>query len=129
MTTERLTNHPEEAAVRVPLELYMRGHADDNADHMRAAFMPTARLESVREGPLTSWDVDFYCQRFKHQLAADEAKRRRRIDALDITGTAAMAKVTLEHGPVTFIDYFVLIKADAGWKIASKTFHAQPGAA
>lgn len=119
-----LTHHPEEAAVRVPLELYMRGHAEDNAAHMRAAFLPTARLDSVREGPLTSWDVDYYCQRFKNQPAADEAMRRRSIDALDITGTAAMAKVTLVHGAVTFTDYFVLIKTDAGWKIASKTFHA-----
>ena len=126
MTTERLTNHPEEAAVRVPLELYMRGHAEDNADHMRSAFMPTARLESVREGPLTSWDVDFYCQRFKSQPAADEAQRRRSIDALDITGTAAMAKVTLYHGAVTFTDYFVLLKTEQGWKIANKAFHAQP---
>ena len=119
-----LTHHPEEAAVRVPLELYMRGHAEDDAAHMRAAFLPTARLDSVREGPLTSWDVDYYCQRFKNQPAADEAMRRRSIDALDITGTAAMAKVTLVHGAVTFTDYFVLIKTDAGWKIASKTFHA-----
>lgn len=129
MTTaapERLTTHPEETAVRLPLELYMRGHAEDNADHMRAAFMPTARLESVREGPLTSWTLDFYCQRFKNQPAADEAQRRRTIDWLDITGTSAMAKVTLEHGAVTFTDYFVLLKTEAGWKIANKAFHAQP---
>ena len=129
MTTvapERLTTHPEEAAVRLPLELYMRGHAEDNADHMRAAFMPTARLESVREGPLTSWTLDFYCQRFKNTPAADEAQRRRTIDWLDITGTSAMAKVTLEHGAVTFTDYFVLLKTEAGWKIANKAFHAQP---
>ena len=124
--TERLTTHPEEAAVRLPLELYMRGHAEDNADHMRAAFMPTARLESVREGPLTSWTLDFYCQRFKNTPAADEAQRRRTIDWLDITGTSAMAKVTLEHGAVTFTDYFVLLKTEAGWKIANKAFHAQP---
>lgn len=121
--------HPEDAAARVPLELYMRGHAEDKAEHMRAAFLPTARLDSVREGPLTSWTLDFYCQRFKNQPAADEASRRRRIDSLDITGTAAMARVTLEHGPVTFTDYFVLIKTDAGWKIASKTFHAQASGA
>ncbi|MEX8191786.1 nuclear transport factor 2 family protein [Comamonas guangdongensis] len=126
MTTERLTNHPEEAAVRAPLELYMRGHAEDNAEHMRAAFMPTARLESVREGPLTSWDLDFYCQRFKNTPAADEATRRRTIDYLDIVGTAAMAKVTLHHGAVTFTDYFVLLKTEQGWKIANKAFHAQP---
>ena len=125
MTPDRLTNHPEETAVRIPLELYMRGHAEDNAAHMRAAFLPTARLESVREGPLTSWDVDFYCQRFKQQPAADEANRRRTIDTLDIVGTAAMAKVTLEHGSVTFTDYFVLLKTEQGWKIANKAFHAQ----
>ncbi|MEQ6437914.1 nuclear transport factor 2 family protein [Comamonas sp. w2-DMI] len=124
--TDRLTNHPEEAAVRVPLELYMRGHAEDNAEHMRAAFMPTARLESVREGPLTSWDLDFYCQRFKNTPAADEATRRRTIDYLDIVGTAAMAKVTLHHGAVTFTDYFLLLKTEQGWKIANKAFHAQP---
>ena len=120
-----LTHHPEEAAVRVPLDLYMRGHAEDDAAHMRAAFLPTARLDSVREGPLTSWDVDYYCQRFKNQPAADEAMRRRSIDALDITGTAAMAKVTLYHGAVTFTDYFVLLKTEQGWKIANKAFHAQ----
>ena len=125
-TQKNLTNNPEEAAVRVPLELYMRGHAEDNAEHMRAAFMPTARLESVREGPLTSWDVDFYCQRFKNTPAADEATRVRTIDALDIHGTAASAKVTLVHGNITFIDYFVLLKTEGGWKIANKAFHAQP---
>ena len=124
-TSQRLTNHPEEAAVRVPLELYMRGHAEDDAQHMRAAFMPTARLESVREGPLASWDLDFYCQRFKNTPAPDEATRRRSIDWLDITGTAAMAKVTLVHGSVTFTDYFVLLKTEQGWKIANKAFHAQ----
>ncbi len=126
MLFQPLTTHPEEEAVRVPLALYMRGHAEDNAAHMRAAFLPTARLESMREGVLTSWDVDFYCQRFKNQPAADEAQRRRRIDSLDIVGTAAMAKVTLEHGFATFTDYFVLLKTADGWKIANKAFHADP---
>jgi hypothetical protein len=125
MTPQPLTQHPEEAAVRLPLELYMRGHAEDNAAHMRSAFMPTARLESVREGPLTSWDLDFYCQRFKNTPAPDESTRRRSIDALDITGTSAMAKVTLEHGSATFTDYFLLLKTEQGWKIANKAFHAQ----
>jgi hypothetical protein len=124
--TDRSTTHPEEAAARVPLELYMRGHAEDNAAHMRAAFLPTARIESVRGGPLTSWTLDVYCQRFKGQPAPDEAQRRRTIDALDIHGTAASARVTLVHGGVTFTDYFVLLKTEGGWKIASKTFHADP---
>ena len=60
-----LTHHPEEAAVRVPLEHYMQGHATDDSAHMRQAFMPSAHIESVREGPLTSWTLEEYCKRFK----------------------------------------------------------------
>lgn len=123
---KRFTNNPEEQAVRVPLENYMQGHATDNPEYMRKAFMPTAHIESVREGPLTSWTLDTYCQRFKGTPAADEATRCRTIDAIDIGGTAASAKITLVHGNITFIDYFVLLKTEDGWRIANKAFHAQP---
>ena len=121
----RLTDSPEEQAVRVPLEHYMQGHATNNPEFMRKAFMPTAHIESVREGPLTSWTLDTYCQRFKGTPAVDEAARRRSIDTIDIGGTAASAKITLVHGNITFIDYFVLLKTEQGWKIANKAFHAQ----
>ena len=106
MTTAnpRLTDHPEEAAVRVPLELYMRGHAEDNSAHMRAAFMPTARIESVREGPLTSWDIDTYCARFKGQPAADEhgaggdpARLRARYRDFKTTQNEAPARLIETH--------------------------------
>ena len=116
----------DQAAVRIPLEQYIQGHATDDSACMRAAFLPTARIESVREGPVTSWTLDQYCQRFQGRPAADEASRRRTIDAVDVTGTAASARITLVHGPVTFTDYFVLLRTEQGWKIASKTFHAEP---
>ena len=122
---QRLTDHPEEQAVRVPLQHYMQGHASDDAQHMRKAFMPTARIESVREGPLTSWTLDTYCQRFKMNHRNNDLIGRS-IDAIDIAGTAASAKITLVHGNITFIDYFVLLKTEDGWKIANKAFHAQP---
>ena len=120
-----LTSNPEEAAVRVPLEHYMQGHATDDAAHMRQAFMASAHIESVREGPLTSWTMEEYCLRFKGTPAADETTRRRTIDAIDIGGTAASARITLVHGAVTFTDYFLLLKTAQGWKIANKAFHAQ----
>ena len=123
--TPCLTSHPEEAAVRVPLEHYLQGHATDDAAHMRQAFMASAHIESVREGPLTSWTMEEYCLRFKGTPAADEATRRRTIDALDIGGSAASARITLVHGAVTFTDYFLLLKTAQGWKIANKAFHAQ----
>ena len=116
----------EEAAVRVPIEQYFQGHAKDDASYMRQAFLPTAHIESMREGPFTSWTRDVYCERFKGTPAPDEATRVRRIDWIDVHGTAACAKITLVHGPVTFTDYFVLLKTEEGWKIANKAFHGQP---
>lgn len=115
----------EEAAVRVPIEQYFQGHANDDAAFMRQAFLPTAHIESMREGAFTSWPRELYCERFKGTPAADEAARQRRIDWIDVHGTAACAKITLVHGATTFTDYFVLLKTAEGWKIANKAFHAQ----
>ncbi|AMM25225.1 nuclear transport factor 2 family protein [Variovorax sp. PAMC 28711] len=116
----------EEAAVCEPIEQYFRGHANDDVAFMRQAFLPTAHIESMREGVFTSWPRETYGERFKGTPAADEATRRRTIDWIDVHGNAACAKITLVHGATTFTDYFVLLKTAEGWKIANKAFHGQP---
>jgi hypothetical protein len=116
----------EHAAVLVPIEQYFLGHARDDASHMRQAFLPTAHIESMREGVFTSWPLEVYCERFKGTPAADEAARRRTVDWVDIGGHSACAKITLVHGATTFTDYFVLLKTADGWKIANKAFHGRP---
>jgi hypothetical protein len=120
------TNSTVHAEVRVPIEHYFLGHAKDDAAHMRQAFLPTAHIESIREGVLTSWPLDVYCERFKGTPAGDEAQRRRTIDWIDVCGNSACAKITLVHGAITFTDYFVLLKVDDEWKIANKAFQGQP---
>jgi hypothetical protein len=116
----------EHAAVLIPIEQYFLGHARDDASHMRQAFLPTAHIESMRDGEFTSWPLDVYCARFKGVPAADEAARRRTVDWIDIGGLSASARITLVHGVTTFTDYFVLLKTEAGWKIANKAFHGRP---
>ena len=96
---------------------------------MRRAFLPTAHIESMREGQFTSWPLAVYCERFKGQPAADEARRVRTIDWIEVTGSAACARVTLHHGPTTFTDYFVLLRTADGWKIANKAFQGEARAA
>jgi len=115
----------DRAGVRVALEHYLRGHATGDPSHMRKTFLPTAHIEGIREGAFTSWTLDEYCALFGGAPAADEAARQRRIDSIDVSGTAAIAAATLVHGPVTFTDYFVLLKVDGEWKIANKVFHGQ----
>lgn len=109
----------------IPIGQYFLGHAQDDAACMRRAFLPSARIESMREGVFTSWTLDVYCERFKGQPAADESKRQRSIDWIEVKGSAACAQVTLVHGVNTFTDYFVLLKTAEGWKIANKVFHGQ----
>jgi hypothetical protein len=115
----------EQAGVRVALEHYLQGHATGEAAHMREAFLPTAHIEGLREGKFTSWRLEEYCALFTGAPAADEAARRRSIDSIDVSGSAASAKATLIHGPVTFTDYFVLLKIDGVWKIANKVYYGQ----
>lgn len=112
-------------AIRDVIGVYFRGHATANPDTMRAAFLPTAHIEGLRNGAFVSWTVDQYVGNFRGQPAADEASRTRVIDVVDVSGTAAMAKATLKHGATIFTDYFVLLKSDGRWLIANKVYHAQ----
>ncbi|HEX9936590.1 MAG TPA: nuclear transport factor 2 family protein [Longimicrobium sp.] len=113
----------DDRQIREVIGVYFRGHATANADTMRAAFLPTAHIEGIRNGAFTSWTVDQYVANFGGTPAPDEATRTRVIDVVDRSGTAAMARATLKHGATT--DYFVLLKSDGRWLIANKVYHAQ----
>jgi hypothetical protein len=112
----------EEAAVRAAVQQYLKGHATGSAEEMRKAFLPTAHIEGIRNGTFTSWTAEEYASRFTGKPAADEATRKRTIDSVNVSGTAAMARATLVHGATTFVDYFVLLKVDGQWKIANKVY-------
>jgi hypothetical protein len=115
----------DDAQIREVIGVYFRGHATANADTMRAAFLPTAHIEGIRNGVFTSWTVDQYVAGFRNTPAPDEAARVRTIDLVDRSGNAAMAKATLKHGATVFTDYFVLLKVNGRWAIANKVYHAQ----
>ena len=117
---------PEEAAVRAAVNQYLKGHATGSADEMRRAFLPSAHIEGIREGKFVSWTAEEYASRFSGKPAADEASRKRTIDRVDVSGTAAMARATLVHGATTFVDYFVLLKVNGEWKIANKVYSSSP---
>ena len=114
----------EEALARKPLESYMQGHATGDPAHIRAAFLPTARIDGLRDGKPVSRTAEEFASGFSGKPADDEALRKRRIDRIELHGNAGMAQVTLDYPTVTFTDYFVLLKVDGEWKIASKVYDA-----
>ena len=117
---------PDEQAVRATVNVYLKGHTTGDGNVMRQAFLPTAHIEGIRDGKFVSWTVDEYTSRFSGKPATDEASRKRTIDSVDISGTAAMARATLIHGATTFTDYFVMLKVDGEWKIANKVYSSRP---
>lgn len=116
----------EQALARKPLEAYLQGHATGDGTHMRRAFLPTAHIEGIRNGTFNSWTLDEYVANFTGKPAADEAQRSRRIDVVDISGTAATARATLGFPKSTVTDFFVLLKVDGEWKIANKVYSVKP---
>ena len=119
----------EESAVRVPLENYIKAHATGNPEYARKAFHSEGNMIWIREGKYSSETFDSFIKRaFTGKPAADEGKRKegRRIEAVDITGNAAVARIVLDYPTVKFVDYMTLLKIDGEWKIVNKSFYAEP---
>lgn len=117
----------DEAAVREALQHYLNGHATGKADEFRAAMHPDGTMYFMREGQFTRVSLADYIARAaagSGQPAPDEAKRRRRIEFVDITGNAAIAKLVLDYPDVKLTDYMELLKIDGKWQIVAKSFYA-----
>jgi len=118
--------HPEETAVRAALDHYLAGHATGDPAEFRQAFHDESKLFWIRDGKLMQRTDDEYIAGATGKPAADEALRKRWIESVDVTGTAATAKVVLDYPTVVFTDYMSLLKTPEGWKIVNKTFDAAP---
>jgi hypothetical protein len=116
----------EAELVKIPLNNYIQGHATGNPEFMRKAFYKDARIMAFRDGKVMNWDVEEFAKRFDGNSAKDEAERKRKIERIDISGTAAIAKISLDYPTIKFIDYMALLKIDGEWKIVSKSFYAEP---
>jgi hypothetical protein len=118
----------ETAAARVPLETYIKAHATGDGDFIRKAFHPDAKVVSVRDGKLQSLTAEEFAKRFSGKPAPDEDKRVRRIESMEVVGSAGFGKIVLDYPNVTFVDYMQLLKIDGEWKIINKSFNATPKA-
>lgn len=119
---------PEKDAVRVPLENYLKGHATGDGEYMRKAFHTEGNLVFIRDGKFTTRSFADYIGGFTGKPAEDEAQRKRSIEAIDVAGNAASAKIILDYPTARLVDYMSLLKIDGEWKIVNKIFYAEPKA-
>jgi hypothetical protein len=83
---------------------------------------------AFRDGKLLNLSVEEFASRFSGKPAADESQCKRRIDRLDITGNAGVARIVLDYPDATLIDYMSLLKVNGEWKIVNKVFNVEPKA-
>lgn len=119
-------NDQEKELAKVPLNNYLQGHATGNSEFIRKAFHKDARIMAFREGKLLNWSAEEFAARFNGKPADDEPQRKRKIESLDMSGNAAIAKIVLDYPTVKFVDYMSLLKIDGEWKIVNKSFYAEP---
>jgi len=114
---------PSEDDPRAAIELYFAAHALGKAGFITQAFSPEAKIQFVEDGERKEWTRDEFAKRFQ-QPAFDEYRRVRRVQTLNVSGTAASAVLTLDYPQVLFTDHVSLLKIGGQWNIVSKAFSA-----
>ncbi len=118
--------NPEENAVRVPLENYIKGHSTGDGEYMKKAFHTEGNLIFIRDGKATTRSFADYIAGFTGKPAADESQRKRSIEKIDVVGNAASAKIVLDYPTAKLTDYMSLLKINGEWKIVNKIFTSEP---
>jgi hypothetical protein len=118
-------NDSDERAIRRHIErYYFEGVRRSDTAAAHRAFHPVLTMYSVRDGTLAQRSLDEWltaiAERAPHPSKPDEAARR--IVSVDVTGTAAMAKLELAYPEATVTDYMSLLKLNGEWIIVGKIF-------
>src|SRR5688572_604716 len=102
--------------VRIPLDNYIKGHATVDVEYTKKAFHSTGNMMSIRDGAYVSQTfADYINGLVGRKPAADEDQRKRYIEAVDVVGNAAIAKVVSDYPSVKYVDYMALLKIDGEW--------------
>jgi hypothetical protein len=113
------------AAVSVPVETYIKASALRDPNLIRAAFHKDAKIISYDDEGFVSESVDEFAGVFNGVPATDEAQRKRSFEILTLTGTAAVARVTLDYPKAKYTDHMNLLRIGTEWKIVNKTYSAE----
>jgi hypothetical protein len=105
------------------LQGYLDAARAGDAALMRRAFWDSARICGTYDGKLVDWSLDDFCAVIAKGGPAPMLSAM--IVAIDICGMAGDARVEITNWRGTrYSDFFVLLRVDAGWRIASKVFFA-----
>lgn len=115
----------DEHNVRATLQLYIDGTRAGDADLVRRAFNPDARMSGYLQGQLLCGSPEPFFETVRTAPAPMRSGEPyiAEITHLEITGLAASATlVEPSYLGLHFTDFLHLLKVDGRWQIVSKTF-------
>ena len=119
------TSSSEIDAVVKTVEKYINGIKTANIETLKQAFYPSATMHGYIGDDLSAGPIDPLFALIEACGPMDGLKSR--IDVLDITGTTAVVRVTMEHADHDrdYTDFHTLYKQREGgsWRIIAKVFH------
>jgi len=109
------------------LQTYFDGLYEGDTDKLGSVFHDVSHLFSVTDGKLNDLPKEQWFDGVRKRASglAQNLPRKDWIVHIDhATATTAFAKVQCQLPPRYFTDYLTFVKLADGWKIVSKTFHA-----
>ncbi len=123
-----MANAEREAVKQVIEEAYIRGiHGDQDEETVRSGFHHDFAMLVLQDGEMEKVTVDEWLRRIDNMKAENPemwaAKTTYEFGFIDVTGSAAVAKLDVYKGPTHFsTDYMLLYRFEDGWRIVSKVF-------
>jgi Putative lumazine-binding len=123
-SSERTEQIDEHDAIAQVLQLYMDGSARGEADKLKEAFHPDARMFGAMGGKRIDIPIQVLIDMTAQGPADTAGRYRGRIISIMQVGDAAMAAIAEDGfwGSVSFVDFFNLAKIGGRWVIVNKTF-------
>jgi hypothetical protein len=119
---------PALAAIEAVVRTYFDGLHEGDPEKIAGAFHPCAHLYSQKDGAVVDLPREEWLALIRSRPSAKSQglAREDRILAIDMAGEdAACVKVNCCIPPRYFTDYLLLLRTTDGWRIVSKSFHAE----
>ena len=113
-----MSEDSERAAIEKVIQNYFEGWLTGDSTLVGSAMHPSCNLKFVNDGKIDRRTRSEYLSGFKLKPRLENAEGR--IISIDITRTAAAAKIELEIPKRLFTDYFNLLKEGDRWYITDK---------
>lgn len=109
--------------IQTVLTYYLDGATNGDSVMFSKAFVPDGQMRYMRNDTVMNVVLKDFMARMRNTGIKQD--RKTKIENIQVFGTVASAKLTIEYPTFYFHDIMSLLKTKEGWKIAGKIFYRE----